>query len=130
MSWSYDATQLAISVKDQVRLLIGDTNELEPLIEDEELMFYVDQHPGDIARAALACINVIIARITSTPDYTLGPYSESNANRVKAFRSLKAQLEKQTIGYQPPLMQQPTTTPIFKYGITSETCCIGGDGHE
>ena len=53
MSWSYDATQLAISVKDQVRLLIGDTNELEPLIEDEELMFYVDQHPGDTARAAL-----------------------------------------------------------------------------
>lgn len=130
MSWSYDATQLEISVKDQIRLLIGDTNENEPLMEDEEIMFYVDQHPDDITRAALNCVCTIITRITSMPDYKLGPYSESNASRLKAFRSVKAQLEKQITGYQPPLMQQPTTTPVFKYGVTSETCCIGGDGHE
>ena len=130
MSWSYDATQLEISVKDQIRLLIGDTNENEHLIEDEEIMFYVDQHPDDITRAALDCVGTIITRITSTPDYKLGPYSESNASRLEAFKSVKAQLENQIVGYQPPLMQQPTTTPIFKYGVASESCCIGGDGHE
>lgn len=130
MSWSYDATQLASSIKDQVRLLIGDTNAQDPLIEDEELLFYVDQHPDDTNRAALACINTIITRITNTPDYTLGPYSESNASRLKAFRSIKAQLEKQATSYQPPLMQQPTTSSIFKYGVGSKTCCIGGVEHE
>ena len=130
MSWSYDSSALATSIKDQIRLLIGDTNETEPFIEDEEINFYIGQHPNDATRAALDCVNVIITRITSTPDYTLGPYSESKASRLSAFRSIKASLEKQTIGYQPPLMQQPTTSPIFKYGIASETCCIGGDDHE
>lgn len=130
MSWSYDATQLATSPKDQIRLLIGDTNSDDPLIQDEEVNYYIDQHPNDNARAALACVNVIITRITSTPDYTLGPYSESNASRLKAFRSIKAQLEKDAISFQPPLMNEPTTTSIFHYGIAAESCCVGGDGHE
>ena len=129
MSWSYDITQLSMSPKDQVRLLICDTNEDDPFMEDEEIAFYVDQHPDDLVRASLSCLNTIITRITNTPDYKLGPYSESNSTRLNAFKAIKANLEIKVAGYQPPLMMSPTTEPIFGYGIASETCCQGGDSH-
>lgn len=130
MSWSYDPTKLKDSPIDQIRLLIGDTDEGDPLLQDEEIQFYINQFPNDINRAALASVNVIITRICSTPDYTLGPYSESNSSRLKAFQSIKAELDAKITGYNAPAMETPTTQPIFGYDMMSVHCCIGGDEHE
>ncbi len=131
MSWSYDPTTLADSAKDQIRLKIGDTIESEPLLEDEEILFYLKECNGDVTQAAYKCVSVIITRICSTPDYTLGPYSESNANRLKAFRSVKDELATSLIGYNAPLAKTPTTDPIFAYDMMSVACCVRKeDDHE
>ena len=130
MSWSYDPAKLKDSPKDQVRLLIGDTLESDPLLEDEEIQFYIDQWPNDVNRAALASVNVIITRICSTPDYTLGPYSESNGSRLKAFQSVRDELDTKVTGYNSPLAKAPTTEPIFGYDMMSVHCCIRGDEDE
>lgn len=124
MAWIYDPASLQDSPKDQIRLLIGDTLESDPLLQDEEIQFYIDQCSGDITRAALSCVNVIITRICSTPDYTLGPYSESNGNRLKAFQSIKAELDAKVTGYNAPLTSAPTTEPIFGYNMMSARCCV------
>ena len=123
MSWSYDPSSLKDSPKDQVRLLIGDTEEDDPLLQDEEISFYLDQHPNDIKRTSLECVNVIITRICNTPDYTLGPYSESNANRLKAFQTLQQELSSQLAGYNAPLSKSPSTEAIFSYDMMSKVCC-------
>jgi len=123
MSWNYDPSKLQDSPLFQIRLIIGDTTELDPLLQDEEIQFYLDQCPNDTARAALSCVNTIITRLCSTPDYTLGPYSESNGNRLKAFQSVKSELEAKVVGYNAPLANSPTTTPIFAYDMMSAVCC-------
>jgi len=46
MSWSYDVTALATSLKDQIRLRIGDTDESDPIMQDEEITFYVGDNEG------------------------------------------------------------------------------------
>lgn len=38
MTWTYDPTQLADSEKDRVRLEIGDTDEGDQLLQDEEIL--------------------------------------------------------------------------------------------
>lgn len=123
MSWSYNPEGLKDSIKDQVRLRIGDTIQEEPLLEDEEIQFYIDSCNHDLTRAAYQCVSVIITRICSTPDYTLGPYSESNSNRLKAFHSVKAELSSSLIGYNAPIAKSPTTGPIFAYDMMSVQCC-------
>lgn len=130
MSWTYDPTTLQDSPKDQIRLLIGDTLDSDPLLQDEEIQFYIDQYPNDINRAALASINVIITRICSTPDYTLGPYSESNGSRLKAFQSVRNELDAKVTGYNSPIANAPTTEAIFGYDMMSVQCCIRGDKNE
>ena len=130
MSWNYNPENLKDSPIDQIRLLIGDTLESDPLLQDEEIQFYLDQAPNDINRAALASVNVIITRICSTPDYTLGPYSESNGSRLKAFQSVKNELDAKVIGYNSPLASAPTTEPIFSYDMMSAQCCTRGDANE
>lgn len=130
MSWNYDPSKLKDSPKDQIRLLIGDTLDSDPLLQDEEIQFYLDQYPSDINRAALASVNVIITRICSTPDYTLGPYSESNGSRLKAFQAVQASLDAKVTGYNSPLADSPTTKPIFGYDMMSVHCCVRGDENE
>lgn len=129
MSWSYDPTQLNIP-KNIIRIITGDVLADAPLLQDEEIQYFLDQYPKDIDRAALACVNAIITRICSTPDYTLGPYSESNGNRLKAFQAIQADLSARVVGYNSPVAEGPTTGAIFGYDMMSVHCCVGGNGNE
>lgn len=123
MSWSYDPTTLNYNLKDQIRLKIGDTDIEEHFLEDEEILFYLQESQGDITRAAYLSVSTLITRLCSTPDYTLGPYSESNANRLKAFCSVKNELSTLLFGYNAPVSKSPTTESIFSYDMMSALCC-------
>jgi len=130
MAWTYNVTTLESSIKDQIRLRIGDTVEADPMIQDEEILYCITDNNSDIARTSLACVRIIITRLTSTPDYTLGPYSESNSNRLKALIALKEDFIKQVSGCDAPMMHSPTTSPIFSYDMMSKICCDRPDGEE
>ena len=123
MSWSYDPTALNDNPKDQIRLKIGDTDPSEHFLEDEEILYHLQESQGNITRAAYLSVSVLITRLCNTPDYTLGPYSESNANRLKAFRSVKNELSVSLFGYNAPMSETPTTEPIFSYDMMSSSCC-------
>lgn len=124
MSWSYNPEQLKDSPKDQVRLRVGDTIEADPLLEDEEIQFCIDSCSGDLIQASYKCVSTIITRICNTPDYTLGPYSESNGNRLKAFQGIKDELASTLVGYNAPISETPTTEAIFAYDMMSAICCV------
>lgn len=53
MTWSYSGSPKD-SQKDQVRFLIGDTDEGEPLISDEEIEYCLDTETNIYAASALA----------------------------------------------------------------------------
>lgn len=123
MSWTYDVETLADSLKDQIRLKIGDTNPDDPLLEDEEINFFIDNKYGSILLSTIACLNVCIMRISSLPDYKLGPYSESHEARLKYLTSLRDDMQQEACLNGLPAMQLPTTSNIFEYDLMSRVCC-------
>lgn len=127
MSWTYDPTQLKDSPLMQVRLVLGDTDEDDPLMENEEIQFYLDE-AGDVNHASIRCIDTALARIAAIPEYKLGPYQEKTENRITFLTSLRKRLEDEVAMYCPPLSDKPTTKPIFGYDMMSEYCdhTLGG----
>ncbi|WP_407146251.1 hypothetical protein [Bradyrhizobium sp. ORS 86] len=55
MTWTYDVTALATSAKDNVRLLIGDTDETDPQLQDEEIAYFLSGRPNPYGAAAECC---------------------------------------------------------------------------
>lgn len=132
MSWSYDPTQLQDSPLMQVRLMLGDTDEDDPLMQDEEIQFYIDAS-GSAEGAVIKCIDTALARIAAIPEYKLGPYQESMGNRITFLNGLRKQLEDGATLYNAPLSEGPTTKPIFGYDMMSALCdhtMGGGQGSE
>ena len=123
MSWSYDVTALDTSLKDQVRLCLGDTDEEDPVLQDEEIGFYIGEAEVLTPRILLNCINSCMAKVAGIPDYKLGPYEEKHSNRLDMWKNLKAELESDAYSMNAPLSKHPTTAPIFRYDIMSVHCC-------
>lgn len=114
MAWNYDPTKLNESPKDQVRLRIGDTVQLDPLLQDEEIQFFITSNPTSIDRVCVQCIDAILVKAANTPDYSLGPYSESNKGRLDGLRQIKRDLLYKIAGLNAPIAILPTTEPTFE----------------
>lgn len=125
MSWSYDINALATSLKDQVRLKIGDTDESAPILQDEEIIFYIGDKEEVTSSVLLSCINACITRIGGLPEYKLGPYSETHKARLDMWRELKAHIDANVYSQHAPISEAPTTKPIFEYDLMSRHCCGG-----
>lgn len=118
MSWTYDPTQLANNKIMQIRLSIGDVYSEDPLLQDEEILFRLTETSDNIIRAKLLCVKDAISRISSLPEYSLGPYSEKHTEQLNQLRALQSSLEKESIATNSPIALPPTTDPIFYYGVT------------
>jgi len=88
MSWTYSANP-STSAKDAVRYLIGDTDIDNPIIQDEEIYFNLNEVGGEIYRAASnTCFN-LAARFTGEAQSTsksVGGLSLSKSFGDKAQR--------------------------------------------
>ena len=123
MSWSYDVTALQTSVKDQIRLKLGDTDENDPVLCDEEIAFYVGDATELNNSLLLQCIDACLSKIAGLPEYKLGPYQESHEGRLSLWKSMKADIEATMASQHAPVSKNPTTAPIFSYDIMSTHCC-------
>lgn len=123
MSFSYDPTQLKTSLKDQVRLRIGDTEEESAFLSDEEIEYFISIS-SSVSGACYKAASSIIAKISSLPEYTLGPYKEEHGNRIEAMKSLQQSLMEESGKLHSPIMKSPTTGPIFSYDFMSSACHI------
>lgn len=127
--WSYEINSLETSLKDQIRLRIGDTDESDPVMQDEEIMFYIGNNETITSSVLLQCLEVCITRISSLPEYQLGPYSESHKARLENWNHIKNDLKTLSFSQHAPMSSPPTTEPIFGYDIMSSHCC-GGNPNE
>jgi hypothetical protein len=112
MAWSYDPAELASSKLYQVRLIIGDTNEDTPLLQDDEIEYLLTQHNEDVNQVAVAAVNSISAKLAQDKDYSLGPYSESSAKVLTYYSNYAKQLDSHVYSGE-PVGNVPTTTPAF-----------------
>lgn len=85
MTWIYDPDQIETNAKDQVRFLVGDVVESEPLVQDEEIYFALSQHKQNIHMAAAMVCDSIAAQFSRLVDSTTGDLMDSYSQRAKAY---------------------------------------------
>lgn len=95
MTWTYDGDPNG-DRKDQVRLLVGDTDTEDQLVQDEEIEFVLTQYvPVDGKPAWLAgahTADMIAARFARKADRSVGPLSISAKQQRDHYRELAADL--------------------------------------
>ncbi len=89
MAWSYEPVK---TDKDKVRLLIGDTDECDQLLQDEEINFFLDLECS-ILRAARSAAHQLASSFGRQADEKVGQISVSFSNRAKHFLDLAKQLQ-------------------------------------
>jgi hypothetical protein len=92
MTFTYDPTDLAANPLMQLRLLIGDRDEARPLMQDEELEYWLDSE-GGVREAAIAALEAAAATFSQKADRTIGPlrisYSQISAALCSRAQGLR-----------------------------------------
>lgn len=98
MSWSYDPTLLnttsASGRLNSVRLLVGDTDTTDQLVQNEEIVFALSQSGDNVYTAAAWVCRVIAAKFSRLVDTELsGALSASYSDKAKHYQLLAVQVE-------------------------------------
>ena len=100
MTWSYKNPDN--NSTDLIRFLIGDTIESDPLLQDEEVNYFLNTVKLSINASACECVLAIIAKISREYDQSVGPVKYTLSQRVKHFKELLKKLEvKRSTGVSP-----------------------------
>lgn len=97
MAWSYDPTNLVTTTStgrlNSVRLLIGDTDTNDQLLQNEEVYFSLGQTNDNIYYAASWACRIIAAKFSRLVDTTLDSAGSSKySHRIDHFTLLANQL--------------------------------------
>lgn len=92
MTWTYNPVTIATTPKDQVRLMVGDTDSTDPLLQDEEITFLLTLYPT-MRRAAAYAAESIAASLSRLADYKTGQeLSEMLSQKAQGYRALATRL--------------------------------------
>ena len=81
--WTY--VDPALSDVEAVRFYIGDTNEKDPLLSDQEVEFALSIRSDDPLRAAIVCAGALAARFARESSYRIGQVSETYKQKSEAY---------------------------------------------
>lgn len=96
MGWSY-LNKPGVRDLDTVRLLIGDTDDCDQLLQDEEIQFFIDQW-GCPKTAAIESALALAARASRMVDESVGQVRVSFSQRAQKYYDLADRLrERQNI---------------------------------
>lgn len=94
MAWTYNLDLL--EDKDQVRFLIGDTNESGALVQDEEIAFAL-RTEGSVYAAGALIAESLSAQYAQQTDRSIGDLKLRFSDRSGRYASLAAQLRKRLL---------------------------------
>lgn len=114
MSWSYSGDP-STSPKDEVRFLLGDTSEDDPLLQDAEIAYLLDEHGGSPLAAAIAGCEGVVAKLSREADMSSGATSISASQRRAHYASLLTQLRRRA-SRRPNIKMSQTIPPRFQRG--------------
>lgn len=117
MAWSYDENNLTtenlsgrINV---VRFLLGDTDSLDELVQNEEVIFALGQTNNNVYNAAAQCAMSLASKFTRRVDLKLdGALSAGYGDLAKKYRELAFQLK------QDGLRNSGRSFGLFAGGLT------------
>ena len=131
MTWTYDNTVLATSDKDAVRLIIGDTDTNDQLLQNEEITYYITLQ-GTVIRAASECARAVAAKYARLMSRSIGGLQADFGAKYRQYLELADNLARneESAPVSPYLsgwlksqhktrMENSDRIPIFgRYGIT------------
>jgi len=100
MVWNYSGDP-GSSDRDAIRFLIGDTDELDPLIQDEEIAWVLLENP-DVRLAGAVVLRALAAKLSRQGDKRVGEVSESASQMAEAFSARADELESQAMSLALP----------------------------
>jgi hypothetical protein len=104
MSWSYSGDP-SLSSRDKVRFLIGDTDDTDEQLQDEEIDAMLADNSSEPYAAAIACAYVLAAKYSRRADRSVGDLSISYNQIGDSYRKLATQLKSQaatsSAGFKP-----------------------------
>lgn len=100
MSWSYDPNTLNTTTDsgrvNTVRLLVGDTDTTDQLVQNEEILFALTQTGNNVYYAAVWICRAIAAKFSRMVTTTLdGALSANYSDKAKQYNQLAVQVEAQ-----------------------------------
>ena len=100
MSWSYSASDLTTTTSagriNTVRLLVGDTDTTDQLVQNEEITFALSQTGDNVYYAAVWICRAIAAKFSRMVTTTLdGALSANYSDKAKQYNQLAVQVEAQ-----------------------------------
>ncbi|MBW2672586.1 MAG: hypothetical protein JRD89_04105 [Deltaproteobacteria bacterium] len=115
MTWSYDST--LPTDKDKVRFHIGDTDQSDQLLQDEEISYLLGE-TTNVLLAASRAAKAIAARFSRQADKAVGDLRISLSQKAQAYMSLAADLEKRALTSSAcPTWQKPEEDARFELGM-------------
>ncbi len=109
MAWSYDPS--LPTKKDEVRLIIGDTDSNDQLLQDEEINYFLEQSQNSVTLASIRAVTAIIAKLTRRVDKAVGEAKISLSQQIKHYQSLLSQLRSNITVASPDFEEPPE--PFF-----------------
>ena len=107
MSWTYSGNP-ANSKLDECRFLISDTNELEPIMPDEEIQYIIDSSNGEDTQLFYQLFSRAATIFSRDIKRRLGPQSEDPTERLKYF-------SKQASYYRSKMASAGLSLPKYAY---------------
>lgn len=100
MAWSYDASNLNTTTAsgrlNTVRLIMGDTDTTDQLIQNEEISFALAQSNNNVYYAASLVCRLVAAKFSRLVDTSLdNAISAKYSTRAKQYQQLALQIEAQ-----------------------------------
>jgi hypothetical protein len=124
MTWAYGGDPSA-SEKDRVRFLIGDTDQEDQLLQDEEINYLV-QVKGSAEGAAIHACSVIMATLAREVDYTIGPESVKASQRLENYKTIMQNLRAMVSGANAAPSYKEPEEILFDLGMHDNF--TGGSG--
>jgi hypothetical protein len=116
MTWSYDPTKLATSPKDRMRFEIGDVDQNDPLLQDEEILFALDT-TNSFAYAKVKCAEALANRYAHEATTKTGPLAYELGQRAELWAKKLAQYKSEAAGTGAPTATNLDKAPSFTKGM-------------
>lgn len=116
MSFSY-SNDPGASIKDAIRFIIGDTHEVDHLLEDEEILWIISQNSFTNKQLAVAFRQAATAFAIKPDRRKLGPQEESASQRLAYFKSMANKYERELNYTGLPPLPEYQADPVFEKGM-------------
>lgn len=93
MSWEYSGNPAA-SAKDAVRFLVGDTDNSDPLLQDQEIIWLLGMYNQAPINTAIRACEAIMTKFARMANETVGQVKIDFNQKYKAYQEMRAELQR------------------------------------